>query len=1048
MNILGEVCMKKRLSVLLSIIIVLSICAPLTSVMAEEARKQSALKTGKEIAALCNKYDNYNELDSIDEQTINTRLIVKSDDKIEEYDAIDSVYGFGYVFLQYADEENAEKALHNYENSGYIVSYDSVANCTDSANHQEWGDNWSYDRVDSDSALDYYKLKAKPTINIAVVDSGINYNHELFKNRITRTKFNSSASGEANNEIDDYGHGTKVAGVIANSTPSNVKISAYKVMDNKGYGSSSTIVAACSYIEELNNKPDIVNFSLGVETGVIIESVIDELVNQGITVVAAAGNDNREVIKAPGKCESAITVAAFDYYNKPCSFTNYGQVVDISAPGEYIYTADMSKENAYTFSLGTSLATPFVSAAAAYVLMENRKYTPQQVKQELIDTAMPFKKSGCFNLYGAGMVNFSNIINGSRCKDVTTNYQSGVYRDDISVELKCANTLVDIYYTTDGTLPTKERGTKYTEPIAVTNSTRIIAATFARAGTSMHSKFTSLDYYILKNNEPEYIVDRNGSILNYLGSDTDLVVPDNINGIQPTSISQKCFWNQNINSIKLPDSVTDIEKYAFYGIELSSIEGNNVENINECSFYECEKLSNIKFPELRYIGKQSLYGCNTLSNIDLSNVKEIGSEALYGCKSLPKQPDFSSVDWVAEKGLAGTYFSTIHLPNCTRADDNAFDGCTAEEIVLNKAKSIGSNAFNNCKNLKVLYVPNAQDLSGRFNGCSNLNMIFAPKATYITLSIPNNTTIYCSDKLTGVDFLDDYKDYKYTFISPEYTPGLNEADRDGYTDRFIRVESDKFAKSKGGQIRTRDNGLRFGFEFDETVIDFDFKKYAESIDYGFVYTFDSYENKNDFQKNYYLRANRNNVFVKSANKRNVEGTVSTYNAVFTGIPTNHFDDKISARAYVNIDGMYFYSPVITRSYSSASNADDYVGIEEADNDIVFVHEHSFVKSVIAPKCEEKGYTLYKCAKCNESYTENYIDALGHNYKFVSADNLKLTYKCSECDSTVTKTKSELPIFIDYVNTKVMRGNDNMYLDLNNDGYINAKDYALLNKISN
>ncbi len=146
--------------------------------------------------------------------------------------------------------------------------------------------------------------------------------------------------------------------------------------------------------------------------------------------------------------------------------------------------------------------------------------------------------------------------------------------------------------------------------------------------------------------------------------------------------------------------------------------------------------------------------------------------------------------------------------------------------------------------------------------------------------------------------------------------------------------------------------------------------------------------------------------------------------------------------------MNFYSPVITRSFSSASNADDYVGIEEADNDIVFVHEHSFVKSLIAPKCEEKGYTLYKCAKCNESYTENYIDALGHNYKFVSADNSELTYKCSDCDSTVTKTKSELPIFIDYVNTKVVRGNDNMYLDLNNDGYINAKDYALLNKISN
>ena len=114
--------MKKRLSVLLSIIIVLSICAPITSVMAEEARKQSVLKTGKEIAALCSEYDNYNELDSTDEQTINTRLIVKSDDKIEEYDAIDSVYGFGYAFLQYADDESAEFAKTQYENAGYTAT--------------------------------------------------------------------------------------------------------------------------------------------------------------------------------------------------------------------------------------------------------------------------------------------------------------------------------------------------------------------------------------------------------------------------------------------------------------------------------------------------------------------------------------------------------------------------------------------------------------------------------------------------------------------------------------------------------------------------------------------------------------------------------------------------------------------------------------------------------------------------------------------------------------------------------------------------------------
>lgn len=371
-----------------------------------------------------------------------------------------------------------------------------------------------------------------------------------------------------------------------------------------------------------------------------------------------------------------------------------------------------------------------------------------------------------------------------------------------------------------------------------------------------------------------------------------------------------------------------------------------------------------------------------------------------------------------------------------------------QKIVLNNATNLGSNVFKNCKNLEMIYAPKVKGFDG-CSGCTNLKTIFVPMATGITTDISSNATIYCSGRLTSIYFPNDYSAYKCTIVSPEYTAGLAVANSYGEEDRYIHISSDEIAKDMGGQIRPRDNGLRFGFSFDENSIGFDFAKYADTVEYGFVYTYASFEGKDDFQINYSLRANSNKSnYIKKADKRTVDGTVSTYNAVFTGIPAEYINDKISARAYVNIDGMYFYSPVITRSYSSASNADDYVGIEEADNDIVFVHEHSFVKSVIAPKCEEKGYTLYKCAKCNESYTENYVDALGHNYKYVSAENLKLTYKCSDCDSTVTKMKSELPIFIDYVNTKVVRGNDNMYLDLNKDGYINAKDYALLNKISN
>lgn len=1005
-NILGEVCMKKRLSFLLSIIIVLSVCAPITSVMAEEARKQSVLKTGKEIAALCSEYDNYSN--SNDGDKIDNRLMVKTNDNIDEYGAVDSVYGFGYAFLQYADDESAEFAKTQYEKAGYTADYDSVitTSSTSIGSSGNWSDEWAYEETDAVSALDYYKSKIKPNINIAILDTGINYNHELFKNRVVRTHtdFSTDASDD---EMDKYGHGTNVAGAIAKSTPSNVRLSCYKIHNQNGEGTSATALAAFEYIKQLSNKPDIINCSFATRSGLGI--VVDELVDMGITVVAGAGNEGKEVYQQPAIFDSAITVAATNRYGSACGFSNYGSCVDIAAPGDYVYTADMSSNTAYEFASGTSLATPLVSAAAAYVLMENRKYTPEQVKQELIATATPFKKSSCYyGRYGAGIVNFSNIINGTRCKDVTANYISGAYRDNISVELKCANSLVDIYYTTDGTLPTEINGTKYTAPIDVTDSTRIIAAAFARAGSPFHSKFTYLDYYILEDGESEFVVDDGTyrcGIKAYLGNDTNITIPDKINGIEVASINERCFENSNIESVTLPSSVTSIEQQAFYG-------------------------------------------CDNLKSINLSNVKFIGTEAFTNCPSLTDNIDLSSVEMISERGLAGTYFKTMNLPKCTDIRDSAFEDCTMQKIVLNNAKNLGSNAFKNCKNLEMIYAPKVKGFDG-CSGCTNLKTVFVPMATGITTDISSNATIYCSGRLTSIYFPNDYSAYKCTIVSPEYTAGLAIANSYGEEDRYIHVSSDEIARDMGGQIRPRDNGLRFGFSFDENSIGFDFAKYADTVEYGFVYTYASFEGKDDFQINYSLRANSNkDNHIKKADKRTVDGTVSTYNAVFTGIPAEYINDEISARAYVNIDGMYFYSPVIARSYSSASNPDDYVGIEEADNDIVFVHEHSFVKSVIAPKCEEKGYTLYKCAKCNESYTENYIDALGHNYKYVSADNSKLTYKCSDCGSTVIKTKSELPIFIDYVNTKVARGNDNMYLDLNNDGYINAKDYALLNKISN
>ena len=988
--------MKKRLSVLLSIIIVLSICAPLTSVMAEEARKQSVLKTGKEIAALCSEYDNYNELDSTDEQTINTRLIVKSDDKIEEYDAIDSVYGFGYAFLQYADDESAEFAKTQYENAGYTADYDSVitTSSTSIGSSGNWSDEWAYEETDAVSALDYYKLRAKLNINIAVVDSGINYNHELFKNRIERTKvdFSTDASGD---ERDTSGHGTKVAGAIAKSTPSNVKLFAYKIFNKNLKGTSSEAVAALSYIKQLKNKPDIINCSFSTGS---LGTVINELVDMGVTVVAAAGNDGKEVYQHPAIFDSVITVAATNQYGYAWSSSSYGSCVDISAPGVGVYTANFPGNNTYAQFAGTSMATPLVSAAAAYVLMEHRSYTPEQVKQEIIATATPFKKSDCYNdRYGAGIVNFSNIINGTRCKDVTANYISGAYRDSISVELKCANTLADIYYTTDGTLPSKTNGTKYTEPIKLTETTRITAVAFARAGTPFKSKFTYLDYYILKDGESEFIVDSYNCLKAYLGNDTNITIPDTIDGIEIYGIAKYCFKNSNIESVTLPDKRLSIEDEAFCG-------------------------------------------CKNLKNINLSKVTYIGPYAFANCTSLTDKADFSSVERVDETGLAYTYFKTINLPECTNIGQLAFEGSKAENIIFGKLERTSNAAFYNCSNLKKLYIPKVKSFSSNnTRSCNSIELIFAPSVKYLTLDVTHDINVYCDLLLSAQ--IENPSKYNCNIITQSYAPGLKDVDSSLYN----HISSDDFGVSKAGEYRRSDAGLRFGFTFDSSKIGFDFNEFAQNTEYGFVYSYNDFSGVSDSSKKERLRANKSNPLIKSADNRIVDGTVSTYNAVFTDIPAESAADGISVRSYFCIDGMYFYSPVVTYSLSSVS---DYSDNSEADNDIKYDHIHSYVKKNIGPFCVTKGYTMYECNGCGKSYIVDYIEPVGHKYKFVDAKNGLLNYQCPYCDNNITKSKSELPIFIDYVNTKVVRGNDNMYLDLNNDGYINAKDYALLNKISN
>jgi|GEM_PF-145862 len=1191
--------MKKRLSVLLSIIIVLSICAPLQSVIAAEVQRRNVVRFCNIVEEMNTEYES--DSDSFEANAnknnpnaVEDRLIVKTRNNVSDDTALESVSGFEYTILQYENKQDMEQAYDELREKGYSVEKDRVLSVKDnslknlrttaddsSSDSDKVSDRWSYESVMSD----YAKAQIEKSdaynneIVIGVLDSGVDYNHELFSGRISDTSFNMSASGNKNDCMDDNGHGTAVAGIIAQTTPDNVKIKPYKIIDADGYVTLSEFTAAMEVILASKDLPDIMNISLGgylFEKNMSLETeLVSRLVEKGVTVCVASGNDDLPVkYCTPADCESAITVGAYDYTNHICSFSNYGKEIDVAAPGYNVYSVDLSSGKYYANYSGTSFACPIASAACSYILMQNPKFSPKEV-QEQIKTSAVYMGEDEENYYGSGMLNFPNLLVDKEHTAPIPSTVGGFYTDTQTVTFDNIPADTQLIYTLDKSIPSTSNGTVYTSPITIDNE---IQLNYALIQSDKYVSDIKSQYYTVQYiaDENDFEITEDGVITAYNGNKNNIIVPNTIQGIIPTQL-KAAFDSSNITSAVLPDSVTKLVGHAFSDSEelkyvtaqgvtstgtsfincysLRYLDAPKIESISQSAFENCSMMNKINFENslkshtnyafknsgllsinlsdikvknqhgymgvfescplincsitgVEVLGTQYFANCHFLQELYIPDVIELGQYAIRECDFLTKI-DLPNLETAIKGSFAYCYLDTLYAPKLNKIISGTYSslGITAgsfirivdlpaltsasrllcsmyvEEIYLENLETMTADTFSNLPMLKVVYLPKVQTYyRTAVNKHENLNQLgpteifWIPQAEldYSVLNIPDetklmfapstsrihfdsyDTTFVISEKATDVAVgvtKQSYLDNVYpTIIAPKGSAAWSQWQ---YSDEdpIKYIDSDSIIEAKGAQIRTRDNGLRFGFVLDESVLGVDLSQYENlykriNKEYGFAYSFDQSIDEQNENVNTQIRADNDDTLTAKAAKRTVDGLVSTYNAVFTGIPKSHFDDKISARAYVNIDGMYFYSPVITRSYSSASNADDYVGIEEADNDIVFVHEHSFVKSVIAPKCEEKGYTLYKCAKCNESYTENYVDALGHNYKFVSADNSKLTYKCSDCDSTVIKTKSELPIFIDCVNTKVVRGNDNMYLDLNNDGYINAKDYALLNKISN
>jgi serine protease len=176
-----------------------------------------------------------------------------------------------------------------------------------------------------------------------------------------------------------------------------VSLIGVKVLSDDGPGSSATILKGIDYVigrKRVSPKvPMIINMSLGGAKSKLENDAVKKATSRGITVVAAAGNEDGEdaCTKSPASAKSAITVGATDYYNYVSSFSNGGSCVDIMAPGSNIYSVTSSDACSsclwYTLKSGTSMAAPLVAGIAALHLQKNKGLKPYQVMEALASDA-------------------------------------------------------------------------------------------------------------------------------------------------------------------------------------------------------------------------------------------------------------------------------------------------------------------------------------------------------------------------------------------------------------------------------------------------------------------------------------------------------------------------------------------------------------------------------------------------------------------------------------------------------------------------------------